>query len=201
MPEEKVILPDPVKKSTTSIEEALKGRRSVRSFKDLEADKEVVSQLLWAAQGITENETGSRTAPSAGGTYPLEVYLVVRKVKTLDPGVYHYIPGEHSLVKIKDGYLSNDLATAALGQSFVGNASFNIVLSGVYGRTIDRYDERGERYVHMEVGHAAQNVYLQCESLDLGAVVVGAFDDERVKKALELSKAEVPLYIISVGKR
>ncbi|MFP4616899.1 MAG: SagB/ThcOx family dehydrogenase, partial [Candidatus Paceibacterota bacterium] len=201
MPEEKVILPDPVKKSTTSIEEALKGRRSVRSFKDLEADKEVVSQLLWAAQGITENETGSRTAPSAGGTYPLEVYLVVRKVKTLDPGVYHYIPGAHSLVKIKDGYLSNDLATAALGQSFVGNASFNIVLCGFYGRTTDRYDERGERYVHMEVGHAAQNVYLQCESLDLGAVVVGAFDDERVKKALELSKAEVPLYIISVGKR
>ncbi len=201
MNEQKIILSDPIKESEFSIEEALEKRRSVRDFKDEELNKKEISQLLWAAQGTTKEETGFRTAPSAGGTYPLETYLIVRKIEGLDSGVYRYISKDHSLIKVKDKKISSELASAALGQSFIEVAPVNIVIAADYKRTTDRYDDRGKRYVYMEAGHVAQNIYLQCESLNLGTVVVGAFDDEKVKEILELPEEENPLYIIPIGKK
>ncbi|MEO0113967.1 MAG: SagB/ThcOx family dehydrogenase [candidate division WOR-3 bacterium] len=195
---EKVKLPEPKYSSKISVEEALKDRRSVRSYKNEPLTLEEVSQLLWACQGKTA-EWGGRTAPSAGATYPLDVYLVVGNVTGLASGVYKYEPDDHSIEMIKEKDVRNDLAGAAWGQAFIAKAPITIVLTCIYRRTTGRYGERGVRYVHMEAGHCGQNVHLQCETMGLGTVMVGAFSDERVKEILGI-KAE-PLYIIPIGKK
>lgn len=198
-----VPLPDPVYESKLgmSLERAILERRSVRDYTGDPLTLEEVGQLLWAAQGITEPERGFRTAPSAGATYPLEVYLIAGQVEGLSPGVYHYRPHTHDLERVAEGDRRQELFTAALQQTPVRDAAVNLVFSAVYQRTTQRYGERGIKYVHMEVGHAAQNVYLQAVSLGLGAVVIGAFDDEGVRRALNLPLEESPLYIMPVGRR
>jgi SagB-type dehydrogenase family enzyme len=193
-----VSLPPPVQDSDTSIEEALHRRKSVRSYKDSPLTVPEVSQLLWAAQGITRT-TGFRTAPSAGALYPLEVYVAAGNVKDLPAGIYHYRPRAHELVKIVKGDRRTELSNAALGQTSVKNAPAVIVFSAVYDRTTVKYGDRGIQYVHIEAGHAAQNVFLQAVSLNLGAVVIGAFDDGAVKDVLKMSRREHPLYIMPVG--
>jgi len=192
-------LPEPVYKSNTSVEEALLERRSIRTYSKENLTIEEVSQLLWAAQGITAPAWGGRTAPSAGATYPLELYLVVGDVTGLDKGVYKYIPDGHVIKKVMEGDIREELAVAALGQRWVRDAPINIVFTAVYERTTKRYGDRGIRYVHMEVGHAAQNVHLQAVSLNLGTVVVGAFRDDVVKKIMNIP--EDPLYIMPVGRK
>jgi len=192
-------LPEPRYESDTCVEEAILRRRSVRSYRDEALSLKEISQILWAAQGITEKRGYKRAAPSAGATYPLEIYVVVGKLEGIAPGIYHYIPKEHSLKRTISGDYRKRLADAALGQSFVEDAPIDLVFCAVYERTTSRYGERGIKYVHMEVGHAAQNVYLQCQSLDLGTVVVGAFDDNKIKKILNLEKEE-PLYVMPVGR-
>ena len=195
-----VDLPVPAKDSETSIEEALLRRRSVRDYTGEPLTLSEVSQLLWAAQGITAPAWGGRTAPSAGATYPLEVYLVVGDVKNLPVGVYRYEPEGHRLVRVLESDKRVELSRAALGQAWVREGAVSIVFSAVYERTTGRYGDRGIRYVHMEVGHAGQNVHLQAISLNLGTVVVGAFHDEEVKRVLNLPDDEQPLYIMPVGR-
>ena len=195
---EKVKLLQPVYESETSVEQALKLRRSIRAYKSGALTIIELSQLLWAAQGITA-AWGGRTAPSAGAIYPLEVYVVVGDVQNLDDGFYHYNPNTHILTKKKSGDLRNDLAQSALGQSAIKNAPISILLAADYKRTTDRYGERGIRYVHMEVGHIGQNIHLQAESLGLGTVVIGAFHDDKVKNTFNIK--EEPLYIMPVGKK
>ncbi len=142
-----------------------------------------------------------RAAPSAGATYPLEVYAVVKNggVEGLDAGVYHYQPEDHSLGLLRNGDLSEELASACLGQGWVREAPLNIVITAVYARTTRRYGTRGERYVHMEVGHVGQNIYLQATAMGLGTVAVGAFYDDEVRKVLGVSEEERPLYVMPVG--
>ncbi len=200
MNQEEIKLPQTKKISQTSIEEALSERRSVRRYKDEPLSLEDASQLLWAAQGITLSETGLRTTPSAGALYPLELYLVVRKSEEIKPGVYRYLPEKHKIVKILEKDIGDDLTQAALGQRFVAEAPVNLIFSAVFERTTTRYGERGIQYVYMEAGHASQNVYLQAQSLGLGTVVVGAFQENRVREILGIPKEEVPLYIMPIGK-
>jgi SagB-type dehydrogenase family enzyme len=195
-----ITLPEPRFESQVSLEETLLRRRSVREYADLPLSLEEVSQLLWAAQGIT-SDWGGRTAPSAGALYPLEVYLVVGNVDNLGAGVYKYQPQEHTLVRVGDSDVRPELASAALGQSFVAEAAVDIVISAVYERTTRKYGDRGVRYVHMEAGHAAQNIYLEAVALDLGTVTVGAFSDEWVMDILGMPESEVPLYIMPVGRK
>ena len=194
-----VQLPTPRTKGEMSVEEAIASRRSVRSFTEEPLNLCEIAQLLWAAQGITDPVWKKRAAPSAGATYPLEVYVVVgnNSVVGLKEGVYHYDPHTHRIEKVREGDIREELCDAAVGQEWVKNAPVNFVICAIYERTTQRYRERGIRYVHMEAGHAAQNMYLQCESLGLGMVVVGAFWDERVQELLNTT-AE-PLYIIPVG--
>jgi SagB-type dehydrogenase family enzyme len=192
-------LPGPVDESGTSIEEALAERRSVRNFSEGALNIQELGQLLWASQGITEPR-GYRTAPSAGALYPLEVYAVVRNVDGLAPGVYRYVPEGHEVHRIIDSDVSPELTSAALSQPAVGDAPVNIVICAVPDRTTVKYGDRGIRYVHMEAGHAAQNIYLQAVSLDLGTVSIGAFEDTEVHRILNLSPDEVPLYIMPVGR-
>lgn len=195
-----VILPEPKKQSETSIEEALFERRSVREYRGEALNLEEISQLLWAAQGITAPERGGRTAPSAGALYPLELYLVAKEAQGLAAGVYHYLPEGHKLERRLEGDLNLELARAALGQTAVEEAPVTLVFTAVFERTTQKYGQRGRNYVYLEAGHAAQNVYLQVQSLDLGTVVIGAFDDEAVKKCLALSQEEIPLYIMPIGR-
>ena len=197
---ETIALPEVRLTSDVSLEETLFNRRSVRQYTGEALTLEEVSQLLWSAQGITA-EWGGRTAPSAGALYPLEVYLVAGNVESLTPGIYKYINDGHELVKVRDEDVREELANAALGQTPVRDGAIDIVISAIYERTMKKYGDRGVRYVHMEAGHAAQNIYLQATALDLGAVTIGAFADELVKKLLSMPEEEAPLYIIPVGRR
>ncbi len=195
-----VELPEPRHDSDVSIEEVLLSRRSVREYTGEPLTLQDVSQLLWAAQGITDPR-GYRTAPSAGGTYPLEVYMVVGDVEGLAEGVYKYNPSEHEIIKILDGDKREELYVAVLEQTWVKEAAIDMVIAAVYERTTERYGERGVKYVHMEAGHAAQNLYLQATALNLGTVTVGAFHDEQVKELLNMPENVQPLYVMPVGKK
>ena len=194
-----ITLPEPAYDSDTSVEEALLARRSVRSYKEAALTIKEVGQLLWAAQGIT-GPGGKRTAPSAGALYPLEVYAVVGNVEGVTPGVYEYRPDSHTLVKKLDGDQRKALSQAALGQTSVRQGAIDIVITAVYERVTVKYGERGIRYVHIEAGHAAENICLQAVALKLGTVTVGAFDDDSVKQVLSLPDDEVPMYIMPVGR-
>jgi SagB-type dehydrogenase family enzyme len=192
-------LPEPRLKGGISVEEALHRRRSIREYSQEPLSLGEVSQLLWAAQGITHPQ-GLRTAPSAGALYPLEVYLVAGRVEGLDRGVYHYLPHKHVLKKTSEGDKRAALASAALRQTWIREAPAVLVFVAVYERTTGKYGQRGIRYVHMDAAHAGQNVFLQAVSLGLGTVVVGAFDDKDVSRVLQLETAEQPLSIMPVGR-
>jgi len=197
--EKAIKLPEPRYDSDVSIEQSLLNRRSIRSYTGEAVTLQEVSQLLWAAQGITDPR-GYKTAPSAGALYPLEVYLVAGDVQNLTSGVYNYEPDKHHLVRVIDGDKRVELADAALAQPWVKAGAIVIVFTAVYDRTTGKYGDRGIRYVHMEAGHAAQNLCLQATAMGLGAVTVGAFHDEQVTKLLNLPEDEQPLYIIPVGR-
>ncbi len=186
-------------------------RRSVREYKDEPVSLAEVSQLLWAAQGVT-GPGGERTAPSAGALYPLEVYVVAGKVSGIGPGVYKYIPGKHVLELVSEGDKRAELGNVASSQPSIKDAALDIVIAGVYERTTGKYsspvrDEltgshypRGVGYVYMEAGHVAQNVCLQAVSLKLGTVTIGAFSDDDVKSVTGMPVNERPLYILPVGR-
>lgn len=199
-PSKVIPLPEPRTDGTVSVEEALQKRRSERDYADETVKLEDLSQLLWAAQGITDR-MGLRTAPSAGALYPLEVYVVVGNVEGMRAGIYKYQPLPHRLLQTAAIDLRAELASAALGQSCVKTGAASIVFTAFYERTTRKYDERGIRYVHMEAGHAAQNVSLQAVSLNLATVVVGAFHDKKVQEILGLPRDEAPLIIMPIGKR
>jgi len=192
-------LPTPVTKGKVSLEETIKKRRSRRSFKDKALNLNQISQILWAAQGITEEKGYKRAAPSAGALYPLEIYLVVTNVETLDAGVYHYNPVNHSLDLILPGNYQVALAKACLGQMFIVDAPISIVVTAQYKRTTSKYGERGIRYVHIEVGHVGQNICLETVSLGLVTVTIGAFWGEEVSKVLHLPERHKPIYVLPVG--
>jgi len=193
-------LPQPMFNSSVSLEETLLHRRSIREYANEALTLEEVSQLLWAAQGVTA-EWGGRTAPSAGALYPLEVYVVVGNVENLAPGVYKYNPERHELTLLGSTDVREELAEGSLGQTWVKEGAIDIVIAAAYERTTKKYGDRGVRYVHMEAGHAAQNICLQATALDLGMVTVGAFYDEQVKEIIGMPVNETPLYVIPVGRK
>ena len=195
---EEIKLPIPSKDGSISVEAALQNRRSVRFFKDMPLSLQSVSQLLWAAQGIT-NRRGFRTAPSAGALYPLEVYLFAGNVDGLDGGIYHFRPADHTLLLVTEGDFRETLCRAALWQDAICQAPTVFLIAGVPERTTGKYGERGIRYIHMEAGHAAQNILLQAVSLGLGGVAIGAFSDHEVGKLLKMDQTRIPLYIVPVG--
>lgn len=196
-----VPLPAPCTDGDMSVERALAGRRSVRDYGDSPLTLAELGQLLWAAQGITDERTGFRTAPSAGALYPLEVYVVAGRVEGLAAGVYQYAPRGHSLLRLAEGDVRPALFQAALQQSAVLSAPAVLVFGAVYSRTAARYGDRAARYVHIEVGHAGQNVYLQAQARGLGTVAIGAFDEAGVKAALGLPAEVEPLYLMPAARR
>ena len=192
-------LPKPETKGEFAVQAALARRRSMRDFASGALTTAELGQLLWAAQGVTSPD-GKRAAPSAGALYPLEVYAAAGKVDGLEAGVYRYQPESHALQQTGTRDVRQELAAAALHQDWVADAPVVLVLAAVYVRTTGKYGDRGIRYVHIEIGHAAQNVYLQAEALDLATVMVGAFRDDRVAEVLGLPSDHEPLAILPVGR-
>jgi SagB-type dehydrogenase family enzyme len=182
-----------------SIEQALLARRSIRTYSRDPLTVDDLTQLLWAAQGVTHPQ-GYRTAPSAGALYPLELYTVAGHVVGLPAGIYRFRCREHSLEIQRSGDLRPELCRAALNQRCVERAPVTFLFTAVYPRMTAKYGRRGVRYVDMEAGHAAQNVSLQAVALDLKTVVIGAFRDEEVRRVAGLSPDEEPLYLMPVGK-
>jgi SagB-type dehydrogenase family enzyme len=204
-----IALPESRKAGEVSVEEALNGRRSVREYSDVPVSLAEVSQLLWAAYGITYPVAdappflrgGLRTAPSAGARYPLEVYLFARRVEGLPAGVYRYRSETHDLAAVAEEDRWEALTAAGLYQPHFETAAAAIVYSAVFERTTEVYGERGRtRYVYMDVGHSAENVYLQALALDIGTCAVGAFEDAALKEAAGMTEEEEPLYIMPFGK-
>ncbi len=199
-------LPWPSFDGSVSVEKALSTRRSIRDYVSEPLSLGEVSQILWSAYGITETRYGFKTTPSAGATYPLELYLVVnpRSVSYsegfLEAGSYRYDPYSHSLFLVKRGNFREELYRAALEQEWVRDAAVNIVFTAVFERTTGRYGQRGIRYVWIEVGHAGQNVYLQATAMGLATVAIGAFHDSWVKEIIGAREDEEPLYIMPVAR-
>jgi len=195
-------LPSPIYKGSMSLEEAIARRRSIRDFTPDPISLLQLSQILWSAQGISDSSEGFRMAPSAGATYPLEIFVVCgsSSIEKIDNGIYHYQVDSHSLTLHLKGDVRQELSRAALDQEFIYQAPLDVVICALYRRTLMGYGARGERYVHMEVGHAGQNIYLQATALGLATVAVAAFDDEQVRKVLRLEQQIKPLYIMPVGK-
>jgi len=202
-------LPAPRFDGTVSVEAALKNRRSIRSYLETPITLADVSQLLWAAYGITMTRDnmpaflrgGFRTAPSAGGRFPLDLYLAAFNVTGLPAGIYYYKSETHQLVRLIEGDKRAEVSKAAFDQSQFKTASAAIVYSAVYERTMVKYGQRGrDRYVCMDLGHSAENVYLQAHALKIGTCAIGAFTDLWLKKAIGMTRAEEPLYIMPLGK-
>jgi len=205
---EELLLPLPKKITTITVEEAILLRKSIREWRDSPVTVEQLSMILWASQGVVENVDGwlRRASPSAGATYPLEVYVVIGEKGVslgdgsyVEAGVYKYDYKRHSLKLIKSGDFRSDLWRASLRQDWVKEAPVSLVICAVYERTTWRYGERGVRYVHIEVGHVGQNIYLMSTALGLGTVAIGAFYDDEVAKVVEARRDERPLYVFPVG--
>ncbi|MBU4534578.1 MAG: SagB/ThcOx family dehydrogenase [Euryarchaeota archaeon] len=196
-------LPEPVLEGNISLEETINNRRSVRNFKRESLSLNEVSQILWAAQGITDVENNLRAAPSAGATYPLELYILVGEngVDGLEAGLYHYIPESHSLEKMVEGDLRQKLYQSCNNQESVRNAPASIIITAFVQRTQDRYldPDISAKYVHMEAGHAGQNIFLQSTALGLGTVSVGAINQALMRDLLKSGQDEEALYVFPVG--
>lgn len=200
--EEIIGLPQPELTGEHSLEECLVNLREVRDFKDEPLSIKNLSQILWAAQGITDPVLKFRTTPSAGALYPLEIYAVVgtNGIEGLEKGVYHYLSEKHVLVRTSREDLRPKLAslqTLNEDQRCVEGAPVSMVVTAVYERTMEKYLERGTRYVHLEAGHVAQNIYLQATALGLGATMIISFDENSVQTLLGSPK---PLFIMPLGK-
>jgi SagB-type dehydrogenase family enzyme len=187
-----ITFPEPNQDGPMSLERAMAARRSWRRFLQQPLTPEQIGQLVWAAQG-QDTTSGYRTVPSAGATYPLELFVVT------DKGLFQYLPAKHALEERAGRDLRAALASAAWGQEFIEAAPLTLVFAAQFSRTTGRYGHRGVRYVHMEAGHAAQNVHLQAEALGLGSVAVGAFADASVSKVLSLPNSLEPIYMVVVG--
>lgn len=190
---EEITLPAPQLSGKVSLEHTISRRRSRRNFRPKGLSLTQISQLLWSAQGITDQQRGLRAAPSAGALYPIEIYLLNQE------GLHHYIPQGHKLKFVLRDDLRRSLAAAALRQNFIAQAPVDIVIAADYEKVTCRYGLRGKRYTDIEAGHIAQNVHLQAVALGLASVPVGAFDEQAVRELLRLSDDEQPLYIIPVG--
>ena len=200
------ILPAPKIAGNVSVEQALAGRRSRRNFRNRALSAEQLSQILWAAYGITQPSSdaslrgGRRTVPSAGALFPLEIYVVIGNVTGIKPGVYKYISEKHKIVRIIDRDVRAELAATAMRQNMVRTAPVTVVHAAAFERVVNRYGARGrERYVFMEIGHSSQNIYLQAKALGLGTVAVGAFDDEILATLLGLPANQKPFYLMPIG--
>lgn len=194
-------LSPPQTKGRITVEEALERRRTVRAYQSRALEVNQLSQLLWAAQGLTGNSGYKRAAPSAGALYPMDVYPVLGQdsVTQMEAGVYHYEPEKHTLSQIARQDVKDEVAKAALSQRWMARAPVNLIITAEYIRVTGKYRKRGERYAMIEAGHIGQNIFLQAEALGLKAGIVGAFHDDALTHVLKIPPSHEPLIIMPVG--
>ncbi len=205
-------LPAPSFDSKTSVEKALLTRRSERTFLQDAIKLEDLSQILWAAQGVSLRiDTipfwwtgekwlgGLRTAPSAGALFPIELYIAVGNVENLDPGLYKYNALNHTIAKVSDGDKREDVRKSALGQAAIKNGPACIVIAANFSRTEYKYKTRASQYVYIESGAVCQNIFLQCNTLGIGTVMIGAIREESMKVALGMPDSETPIGVMPLG--
>lgn len=198
---QEIKLPLALQKGALSVEEALAGRRTWRSFRADSLSIKQLSQLLWAAYGVTAQKWGLalKTAPSAGALYPLDIYAVVGRVEGLPAGVYRFVPAGHSLLPVSSGDRRRPAARAAMSQMWAAQAPVTLIIAAEYARCTQKYGPRGRRYTHIESGCAAQNIFLQAQALGLRAGIIGAFQDRALAEALGLPPEHEPLLMMPVG--
>jgi SagB-type dehydrogenase family enzyme len=186
--------------------EAINRRRSIRQYADISLSLEELAYLLWITQGVKEVIPGSatlRTVPSAGARHALETYLLINRVKGLEPGLYRYLALEHALVFIDMAEdISLLITESCLGQSMVMRSGCTFIWVADIYRMTWRYGERGYRYIFLDAGHICQNLYLGVEAVGCGACAIAAFSDEHLNRVLELDgEKRFALYLATVGKK
>ncbi len=200
----RIELPAPEKEGGKGLWTVLQERASIRDYGPEFLSLQEVSQLLWAGQGITRErgEWQFRTAPSAGALYPIETYLGINRVADLTPGLYHYEVRYHRLAFLKeDPLIGQAMTRAALGQTIFQRAAIIFIWTAVISRLVRKYGERAHRYIFMDAGHVAQNLYLAATALDLGCCAVGAFFDDEVNALLDLDgHDETAVYLATIGR-
>ncbi len=195
-------LPNPIAEGGLPLWQVFAARRSVRHYGQKPMTMNVLSQLLWSTHGITgrAGQRELRNAPSAGACYPIDAYVVVNSVKTLEPGLYRYLPEDHALMLLRAGDVGSEAAKASLGQTMCRQASVTFLWTAVLPRTTGRYGERGRRYVLLDAGHVGQNIYLAAAALGCGCCTIGAFDDDAMNRLLGVDgKVETTVYGAAVG--
>ncbi len=188
-------------KKNCSLESALQNRRTVREFTGGHISRDVLDGLVWAAYGHTHSDGPKkmRTAPSAGATYPIEIYLVLHNVNNCTDGIYLHDSRNEQLISIKEGDYLNDICRASLEQDFIPLANVTFLLVYNPGRIVRRYGRESRKYALLECGHIAQNILLTAGTRGLGSVPVGAFYQKRLGTILGLQKNREVLYMICVG--
>lgn len=201
----RISLPEALFAGKPDLWKLLSSRRSRRDYRRDDAiSLENLSLLLWATQGITARygDTLFRTAPSAGGLFPIETYLNVRAVEGLDQGIYHFRPHKFDLEFLKKGNFAREFAQTALDQEVVSDAQATFIWSALVVRSKWKYRQRAYRYIYVDVGHIAQNLYLAGEALGLGVCAIGAFYDDQANGIIGLDGVEeTVIYMGTVGVR
>ncbi|MDO9534062.1 MAG: SagB/ThcOx family dehydrogenase [Bacillota bacterium] len=198
----RVKLPEPDMEGGAPLFQLLKSRRSVRSFAPRALDAKILSQMLWAALGISldAGQYQFRTAPSAGALYPVEMYILVNRVTGINPGIYYYDVQNHMLILLREGEFGRDMARAALGQGIIEKAPAVLIWSALVRRGMWKYEQRAYRYFYLDAGHIAQNAALAAVSLGMGSCQIGAFFDDEVNELLQLDgEKETALYMTAFG--
>ncbi len=196
-------LPTPDEGLKATLGEALVQRRSVRRFSDEALTRRELSNLLWAAQGVTgrSRDVMFRTAPSAGALYPIETYVSVQRLAQISNGLYHYVVGDHALERLTDKGLGAQLAAAALDQQMVERAALVFIWSAVFSRGKWKYAQRAYRYLYLDAGHIAQNVALAAVALGLGSCQIAALYDDEVNALLGIDgEEESVVYMTAIGR-
>lgn len=187
-------LPEPNRSGAVSLETAINMRRSVQQFADTSLSFAQIGQLVWAGQGITDKQQGLRAAPSEGGLYPIELYLVTPE------GLFVYNPEGHSLKQISSLDLRKQLSIAASGLGQVEDAACDIVIAGSVRKIAPRYgSNKAQKFMMLEAGQVAGNIQLQAVSLGLASMPVGDFETRNVARVCELPAEIEPLFIVCVG--
>ncbi|WP_292467826.1 SagB/ThcOx family dehydrogenase [Methanolobus sp.] len=199
-------LPKDIQVKDIDLRQAIEKRTSIRNYSSEPLSIEELSYLLWCTQGVKEvvrNVVTFRTVPSAGARHALETYILANNVKELEKGLYRFLPIEHKLVEIdmeKD--IADKIKHGCLDQAFVKTSAATFIWTAVPYRMEWRYGQRGYRYLHLDAGHACQNLYLNGEAVGCGVCAIAAFLDEEINPAIGVDgENEFVIYVATVGKK
>lgn len=198
--------PEDITVDTMDLRTAIEQRRSTRHYARDPLTIEELAYLCWCTQGIVEVKAPFytlRNVPSAGGRHAMETYLLVNRVSGIPPGLYRYLAFSHSLATLDTtSGISDQIMSACLGQAFVRSSAVTFIFTAVIYRMSWRYSERAYRLIHLDAGHACQNLYLASEQIGCGTCAIGAFDDQQMADVLNIDgEDEFVLYCATVGRK